>query len=410
MKNIESINVRLALFYLMSIATIGVMLRWYSIEFLPIDYKGFLHAHSHTAFLGWVYVSFVVILNKLYIPVAKLKSKSYLWISILTHITLLGILVSFPIQSYGFFSILFLSLFLISTYFYVWFFRKNKVVTVKHTLSFSFVRMALFFMLFSGIAPWLLGAVIKLFGKTSVIYHDSIYFYLHFQYNGWFLFALLGVVLFFIEEKDIVLPTKKLKFILRLLLISTFLSYFSNVLWSSPSLIFNGIAFVGVVGEWISLFLLLKYFYTVRESFKNEFSSYQTFILVMVFALLMVKASLQLFQVFPYFAIISYQIRNFIIAYLHLILLGIFTPFLFLFLHQNRLIVFSKLWFSVFYIGFVLNEVFLFTHAITIWGEWKTNIPFSWLLLVVSILMLVGISALFVKNLNIAKNQDINSQ
>jgi hypothetical protein len=340
-----------------------------------------------------------VIFNKLYIPAAKLKSKTYLGISIFTHITLWGILISFPIQSYGFFSILFLSLFLISTYFYVWFFKKNKIITEKHRLSFSFVRIALFFMLFSGIAPWLLGAVIKLFGKASVIYNDSIYFYLHFQYNGWFLFALLGVVLFFIEKKGIVLPKKKLKVILRLLLISTFLSYFSNVLWSSPSLIFNGIAFVGVLGEWISLFLLIRYFYAVRQSFKEAFTSFQGFVLVVIFALLMVKASLQLFQVFPYFAIISYQIRNFIIAYLHLILLGIFTPFLFLFLHQNRMIVFSKLWFSVFYIGFVLNEVLLFTHAITIWGKWKTNIPFAYLLLAVSILMLVGISALFIKNI-----------
>ncbi len=399
MKNIESINVRLALFYLVSVATIGVMLRWYAVDYLSIDYKGFLHAHSHTAFLGWVYISFIVILNKLYIPKEKLKTRNYQWISIFTHVTLFGILISFPIQSYGFFSILFLSLFLVSTYFYVWFFRKNKVITEKHMLSFSFVRVALFFMLFSGIAPWLLGAVIKLFGKTSVIYHDSIYFYLHFQYNGWFLFALLGVTLFYLEKKGVALPKKKLKDILNLLLISTFLSYFSNVLWSSPSLIFNGIAFVGVLGEWISLFLLIRYFYTVSLVFKDSFTSFQISILYLIFSLLLLKASLQLLQILPYFAIISYQIRNFIIAYLHLILLGIFTPFLFLFLTQNKIIVFSKFWFILFYLGFVLNEILLFTHAITIWAKWETKIPFSWLLLVVSILMLSGIFALFLKNI-----------
>ncbi len=396
--DIEKINIRLSLFYLVSIATIGLMLRWYAVDIYQIDYKGFLHAHSHIAFLGWIYLAFVVIINHIYVPAQRLKTLRYKAISIFAHLSLWGILISFPLQSYGFFSILFLSLFLIATYFYVWFFRKNKAVDDSHRHSFSFVRAALFFMIFSGLGPWLLGAVIKIFGKDSAMYSDTIYFYLHFQYNGWFLFSLLGISLYFVERQNMNLPSKLINKIWYLLVGSTVLSYFSNTLWADPPLYFNALALLGVMGEWIALLLFVNYLFAQRNVFKSRFSSFQYTILQWVFVLLLLKASLQLFQVFPYFAKVSYQIRNFIIGYLHLLMLGIFTPFLLLIMHHIKAIRLSGLFFSIFYTGFIINELALFSHAILIWADGDLSIPFAWILVIASVLMLSGFVGIFLRS------------
>ncbi len=395
----DSINVKLALFYLSSIGIIGWMLRMYSVSPYGIDYKSFLHAHSHTAFLGWIYIAFVVMINNMYIPPTKLRSKTYRWISLFTHFTVAGILVSFLLQGYGLFSILFLSLFLLSTYFYVAFFRRNKEVLPQHKQSFLFIRSALFFMLFSGLGPWLLGVMIKLFGKESAVYYDTIYFYLHFQYNAWFLFSLIGISLYFVEKQGVQMPEDKLKRLHYILFFSTLLSYFSNTLWAQPGLLFNSIAFAGVLGEWFGLFLLIRYLYVHRGLFARKFSRYQIIILRWVYLFLLLKASLQIFQVFPYFALVSYHIHNFIIGYLHLLMLGIFTPFLFIFLSHIKMIRFSNTWFTVFYAGFIINEIALFSHAIMIWTGAHWELSFPWILVFASSLLLAGMAGFFFRSL-----------
>ncbi len=395
----DKINIKLSLFYLLSIGIIGWMLRMYSVSPYAIDYKSFLHAHSHTAFLGWIYVAFVVIINNMYVPLAKLRSRSYQWISLFTHITIAGILISFLLQGYGLFSILFLSLFLLSTYFYVAFFKRNKEVLPQHKQSFLFIRSALFFMLFSGLGPWFLGLIIKLFGKESALYYDTIYFYLHFQYNAWFLFSLLGISLYFVEKQGVRMPEKKLKILHYVLVSGTILSYFSNTLWSQPGLAFNALAFAGVLGEWTGLFLFVRYLFRHKELFVRKFTSYQMTVLQPVYLFLMLKASLQIFQVFPYFALISYHIHNFIIGYLHLLMLGIFTPFLIIFLSHIKMIRFSKRWFNVFYIGFVINELALFSHAVMIWTGGHLAISFPWILVIASSFLVLGMGGFFFRSL-----------
>ena len=94
---------------LLIVATIGVILR-YKIAFsLPwIDQKHLLHGHSHFAFSGWISHSLLCLLTA-HLAAIKGKEiwKKYQLIIIANLITAYGMLISFPMQGYGAWSISF---------------------------------------------------------------------------------------------------------------------------------------------------------------------------------------------------------------------------------------------------------------------------------------------------------------
>lgn len=69
------------------------------------------------------------------------------------------------------------------------------------------------------------------FGSDSVWYKIAIYFYLHFQYNGWFFMALIGVLLWTLEGKGIKLPNRILKRIYILLNLAIITTFLLSILW-----------------------------------------------------------------------------------------------------------------------------------------------------------------------------------
>src|SRR5689334_15790607 len=101
--------IHISLFNLLLVATIGVVLR-YKIAFsLPwIDQKHLLHGHSHFAFAGWVSQALMsIMLFVLSKKTGRNEFQRYRWILIASLATAYGMLIAFPIQGYGLFSIIF---------------------------------------------------------------------------------------------------------------------------------------------------------------------------------------------------------------------------------------------------------------------------------------------------------------
>lgn len=200
-------HIRVALGYFILAAILGVVLRsFYSFE-IPVNYKFIVHTHSHIALLGWVYLGLTTLLYKLYLSKQGLNEK-YRRIFWFTQLTLVGMLLSFPFQGYALFSIIFSTLFLFASYWFTWFFIKNVPSQFRQTNSYTCVKVALYYMVLSSLGPWALGAIMNTLGAESIWYRLSIYFYLHFQYNGWMILALMGLFLYALEEHRIKLPKK----------------------------------------------------------------------------------------------------------------------------------------------------------------------------------------------------------
>ena len=75
----------------------------------------------------------------------------------------------------------------------------------------------------------------------------------------------------------------------------------------------------------------------------------------------------------PELAQMSHQIRNFVIGYIHLTMLGIITGFLFGFALQNKFLniqnAFHKGGIQIFLIGFVATEILLFLQGLYLYFD-----------------------------------------
>src|SRR5215210_4167580 len=89
------------------------------------NYKYLLHAHSHVAILGWLYSAFYVGIIQAYLPIEIQQKKKYWWQFWLAQLSVLGMLLSFPVQGYALYSITFSTLHIIISYFFIYHFLSD---------------------------------------------------------------------------------------------------------------------------------------------------------------------------------------------------------------------------------------------------------------------------------------------
>ncbi|MCB0464273.1 MAG: hypothetical protein KDC78_01170 [Aequorivita sp.] len=398
-------HIGIALAYFLVVALMGVLLRLYVVISLPFNYKFLLHAHSHTALLGWVYLGLTTLIYKIFLSEAE-KPKLYKRIFIFTNVCILGMLVTFPIQGYALFSIIFSTLFLFASYWFSWFAMKYIPEHFESCFSWKLIKTSLWYLIISSIGPWTIGAVVATLGPESIWYKTSIYFYLHFQYNGWFFLALLGVLFYIFEEKGIQFNPEKLKSFFLLLNFGVLFTVFLSALWFVPPIVFYVLGLIGAVAQilaFLELYLLLKDHFTL---IKKSFAPSGFFLLKIAGSLLVLKLLMQLFSAFPYVANLAYQLKDFVIGYLHLVFLGIVITTLLAFLNNFKLIRLPKSFVWIFVFAFTTTEFLIFYNAFALW----LNLPFIsnyyLLLAFLSLTFPIAVAILFFKNISKAYSKN----
>ncbi|MGB5437693.1 MAG: hypothetical protein WBM98_17495 [Maribacter sp.] len=357
-------HIHIALGYFIVAAFLGVLLRsFYSFE-IPINYKFIVHGHSHIALLGWVYMALTTLLYTLFLAHKDLVLK-YRRIFWFTQITLMGMLVTFPFQGYALFSIIFSTLFLFASYWFFWFFRKYARPEIKKSGSYQCINAALWYMVISSLGPWVLGAVMKTLGAESIWYRLAIYFYLHFQYNGWMILALLGLLLYVFERQGIATPKRMFQRFFLSMNGGIILTYSLSTLWLRPSAIFYLLGGIGALLQLLALIVLIRF---IKDHLNDSgFTGFQLKILKIGASLLFLKMGLQIVSSVPYFANLASTILDFAIGYLHLTFLGVVTLGLFLFLDFFGLLKIPKTSLRLYVIGFVFTEGLIFYKGIAAW-------------------------------------------
>lgn len=161
---------KLNYFYLIIVAVLGLLMRliFVGVNFLP--YNNLLHSHSHTAFLGWVYPALFILLINTFLE--KTLIEKFKIQIILTQIIIPLMLVAFLAQSYGFYSILFSTLFQLLNYWFIFSFL-SALKETQSSFAQKFLRIALWSLFASTFGPWAL-AIIKVMGlHTSNWYKMS---------------------------------------------------------------------------------------------------------------------------------------------------------------------------------------------------------------------------------------------
>ncbi|WP_317044371.1 hypothetical protein [Flavobacterium hercynium] len=322
-----------------------------------------LHAHSHVAMLGWVYLIIYFLVVHFFIPKEKSQKPIYNRLFWLTQFSVIGMMIAFPIQGYALFSILFSTLHIILSYVFcrlVW-----KDCASEKSPSQRLLLVAVLFMMLSTLGVWCLGPAVSTLGKQSAFYQIAIQFFLHFQFNGWFILAVLALFLKQFQNKIDEVKFKKFYYAV---IISVMLTLAFPVRWFVENNILNVINALGVLiqlGAFIYFYKMLK---PELSHFKNTLDKTAKIVYGLALCSLFLKVGIQLLTIIPNLAEVSHQIRNFVIGFIHLTMLGIITGFLFGILLQNKFLSERSSVLRVglvsFVFGYITTEIVLFLQGI----------------------------------------------
>jgi hypothetical protein len=272
-------------------------------------------------------------------------------------------MLSFPFQGYALWSIVFSTLFLVVSYLLVYWVIKNKNDLATLKWSFAFIKSALYYLALSSIGPWALGLIMALGGKETIWYQLSVYFYLHFQYNGWMLFGLFGLIYSIVEAKGIDVSHIKMKAVYRLLHIGVLLSFFVNVLWTHPPLYVH---LLTALGGGLLLWSLWHPYRMIRQL---ELKKIEQLLLIFIGFLLLVKSIGLIALGVPSLSDQLHQQKDLIIAFIHMNFIGIVSLVLFWIAFRRTNFKLFNGAISLFIIGFLITELLLIirsTHRFSI--------------------------------------------
>lgn len=374
----------------------GVLLRYVFVAEVPwMDYRNMLHGHSHVAMLGWVYLILFALMIDVFVPRHKKTSPFYNRLFWFTQFTVVGMMISFPIQGYGAVSITFSTLHIIASYLFVWRIWKDLAIENKQILL--LVRASLLFLIISTIGIWCMGPVMALQLRNDPIYMVVVQFYLHFQFNGWFALAVLALLVYQLNQWGLNFTDSHFKIFFTVYIFSLVLTFFQVLHWAYLDHYMYIINAVGVSLQVVAFgFLLLP----VKDKiFKVLAQKSGTVRWLVGFGLvsLIIKVAIQASLVVPEVTEISTTIRQFMIGYIHLTMLGFITGLILLLLYIKEVAIINTSGIYIFSIGYIMTEAILFIQGLFFWARWGTLPYYHEVLLGFSVLLPVGLLVMAIK-------------
>ena len=393
----RSFWLKFSVFNFLIVALLGVTMRYkilYSMPFL--DQKHLQEAHSHFAFYGWITnVIYVLILNYMHKINAQIDLKKYeklIVVNLIASFTMLG---AFLYGGYFWASIAGSTVALLCSFvFFFFFFRDAK--KIQDFSKFWFLA-GLFFAVISSVGVFNLGYMMMSKTATQDLYLASEYYYLHFQYNGFFIFSCIGFLLFSMKQAGSGISEKQNKLIFWLLFVGCVIGYGLSVLWMKMPVSIFAVIVVATIMQTIGAVLLFVF---IKKNWTNlvlKWSSMHRFVLLYAGFAFAVKIALQLGSTIPALNQFAFGFRNVVIAYLHLVLLMCIATFLVnqilathYFTITNKLL----MGFKLLLLGIFLNELIL--GLMGVFSIKYISIPFAnEMLLGVSVLMFASIFWIF---------------
>ena len=393
----RSFWLKFSVFNFLIVALLGVTMRYkilYSMPFL--DQKHLQEAHSHFAFYGWITnVIYVLILNYMHKINAQIDLKKYeklIVVNLIASFTMLG---AFLYGGYFWASIAGSTVALLCSFVFFFFFVRD-AKKIQDSSKFWFLA-GLFFAVISSVGVFNLGYMMMSKTATQDLYLASEYYYLHFQYNGFFIFSCIGFLLFSMKQAGSGISEKQNKLIFWLLFVGCVIGYGLSVLWMKMPVSIFAVIVVATIMQTIGAVLLFVF---IKKNWTNlvlKWSSMHRFVLLYAGFAFAVKIALQLGSTIPALNQFAFGFRNVVIAYLHLVLLMCIATFLInqilathYFTITNKLL----MGFKLLLLGIFLNELIL--GLMGVFSIKYISIPFAnEMLLGVSVLMFASIFWIF---------------
>ena len=330
-------------------AFIGLVLRYaYTGAISGFPFKNVMHSHSHVLLLGFIFNALLILVWTNFTQgIDKISYRYY----VALQVCIAFMLVTFILQGYAFFSILFSTLHLWVSY--ILLIRLWRQLIDNKTIN-TFIKIGIVFHFLSSVGPYVLGPLMILEMQASALYEQSIFFYLHFQYFGIFFVWMLAVLF---QKTAVILSIKQLVIItISLALLFAHSLDYSYDHWS--------INVIGGLGSILLLGVLLSF----KRYFQEGPRGYKfIYIIILFISLVNIIGSI------PSIANRVVESRLLLIGWLHLLFLGLYVPFIWVLLKRNISLL---IWVIYGFIFTITEMVLIFPGMITKW----IPIPIMWLL------------------------------
>lgn len=341
----------------------GIILRLiYIMPIKGLTFTHLLHAHSHLAILGWVYLAIITLFYLLLIR-QELHTKTASLLYMLTTVVTVLMFFAFIYQGYALFSIIFSSLHVVMTYAFIGYFyrilKKSNQAFLQSTPG-LYVKGSIFFLIVGSFGPWALAYWNAAALPKNFIYEILVHTFLHFQINGWITLAIIGILLYLLEKEDGIRNTVLFRKAFWLYAISLLPSIILNVDWTETSMALLPLAVIGWALKMTGIALII-YGLWKRTKLTTTFSQWAKVFISISLISLLGKTAVEVGNTIPALIDISLNTRNIVIGYLHLGLIG-FASFSLLafFLKLNWIGHVQPYSYQLFIAGFFLYEGLLF--------------------------------------------------
>ncbi|GAB3013309.1 hypothetical protein [Spirosoma pulveris] len=332
---------------------IGVLIRYLLVyPVASLSYPFLLHAHSHVVLLGWTFNALFLALASSFGSAERIASYRKIWLGF--QVSILGMLVFFPIQGYAIGSIAASTLHVFIAYYMAYCLWRD--LRSNKRLSASLVRWGLYFLVLSTLGPYAVGILKVRHMQETIWYPLSIYFYLHFLYNGWFVFGCLALLFRWLESWQLMPSARNGNRFVRALSLSAFGTLVLSALWAEPPVwvwLAGSVAALlqASAGGWFLWWLWQR-----RVTLTQHLEPQTHALARLAFLSFGLKLLLQLLSVLPWATLLAYTQRNLVIAYLHLVFIGVITFFLLAWAIQQGYIHRSVLAIRLITLFFLLTE------------------------------------------------------
>ena len=346
----------------------GVILRSKILFELPgIDYNHLLKVHSNFAFEGWVSLALMILLVYGLLSDSQKNKMVYKFVFIGTFATAWALIFTFALGKVADFTSYILTVFIFISYVFSWVFikdiRKTEVNRTVKLLSISAIICAV---LSSG-GPFFLTYLFATKSLNAVLYRDTLFSYLHLQYNGFFTLSVLALLFNKVQSKLSERTNRDIHRFAVLIASSILPSMFISYDWAGPNTIIHAIAYIGSILSLLSLGLFIPIFGQMKKLFR-EIHPLLRFIWMVSIASFMAKMFFQSFTIINFIGNPIFGDRPIIMGFLHLVFLGFVTLFLLYYIGQEGILnikkSITKIALLIFTIGIIVNIALLLTQGL----------------------------------------------
>lgn len=386
---------KITLINFMILGILGVILRYKIIFPLPVvNQKYLLHGHSHFAFVGWVTLALMTLMAG-YLSRQELKTnyKKYHLLLIANIVTAYGMLFTFVAQGYAWFSITFSTLSIVVSYFFIYYYWRDLRKINNDPYTILWFKSALILSALSSAGAFALAYLVAAHIKIQDYFFSAIYFFLHFQYNGWFIFACLGLLCSFFKIPHNLTLQKMNKGLLFILIITVIPTYLLSLLWLKLPSYLYWTGTLSAISQLAALFYLIRIYKIIKNNKHYALSRTTQYLWTLAFCCFMLKIILQGLSTVPYLSHFAFGFRPIVIAYLHLCFLGVISFFIVgyfnqVFPDQRKL---NPTGIKIFILGVLLQELVLLFQGMEMTGLYFP-LPANHILFFLAVMITFGLA------------------